>query len=329
MQKRNVFNTSSLLSQNVCRSDGRRTVSKLRYSGEKSTAMQAFARLGNEKMLHEYCEIIYKLLGLVIDFISAEDETLRLSGGSNFNPFCAAIRKVRAGFEACHQCDVANGQLAARKKQTLCYRCHAELYEIIVPLFDNRGIYLGSLTSGQFHLAGTPRAGRRKISALAAKLGLNPEQLHKDYLNSRELSQKQLEGVIEYLEMIGRHLTGLHENLIFLEKINTPGKIESIRQYIEKHYRDRLSLEEVAQKFYISPSSLSHSFKKEMNVPFNAYVNSFRINEVKKQLDDTELSISEIALNCGFGSIAQFNRVFRSETGMSAGQYRRKSMTGR
>lgn len=291
--------------------------------------MQAFARLGNEKLLHQYCEIIYKLLGLVIDFISAEDETLRLSGGSNFNPCCTAIRKVPAGFEACHRCDVANGQLAALQKHPRCYRCHAGLYEIIVPLFDSRGVYLGSLTSGQFHLAGSPRAGRRKISELAAKLNIDPDRLYEDYLKSRELSQKQLEGVIEYLEIIGRHLTGLHENLIFLEKINTPGKIESIRRYIEKHYRERLSLEDVAQKFYISSSSLAHSFKKEMNIPFNAYVNSFRVNEVKKQLADTKLSISEIALNCGFGSIAQFNRVFRAETGITAGQYRRKAISSR
>jgi AraC family transcriptional regulator len=56
-------------------------------------------------------------------------------------------------------------------------------------------------------------------------------------------------------------------------------------------------------------------------------VNSFRVNEVKKRFADTKLSINEIALNFGFGSIAQFNRVFRAETVITAGQYRRKAVS--
>ena len=92
---------------------------------EKNITSQAFARLGNEKLLHEYCDILHKLMGLVVDFISADDETLRLSGGSNFNTYCAAIRENPKGFSACHQCDVIHAFRGAKNQEAICYRCHA------------------------------------------------------------------------------------------------------------------------------------------------------------------------------------------------------------
>ena len=77
---------------------------------------EAFERLGNEKQLQEYSEIIYKLTGLVIDFISAEQETLRISHGVNFNPYCKMLRSCRKGRSVCLQCDVSNARRAAAEK---------------------------------------------------------------------------------------------------------------------------------------------------------------------------------------------------------------------
>ena len=58
------------------------------------------------------------------------------------------------------------------------------------------------------------------------------------------------------------------------------------------------------------------------NVSFTDYINAFRVNKAKEMLSDTRLSVSEIAMMTGFGSISQFNRVFLAETGMSAKKYR-------
>lgn len=289
---------------------------------KKSITLQAFAKLGNEKLLHRYCEILYKLMGLVVDFISAENESLRLSGGSNFNAYCSAIRENKSGFDACHNCDVIHAFQGARNGEAICYRCHAGLYEVVVPLFDEQKNYLGCLTSGQFHLQNEKRNSPQEIYDLARLYALDPEKLYQAYQNSPVLSQDQLDGTISYLEIIGRHLTGLRENLIFLERINTPGKIESIRKYLEENYTGKLRIRDVARKFYVSVSFLSHNFKRELNVSFTDYINAFRVNKAKEMLSDTRLSVSEIAMMTGFGSISQFNRVFLAETGMSAKKYR-------
>lgn len=290
---------------------------------DKSITLRAFAKLGNEKLLHSYCDILRKLLGLVVDFISAENETLRLSSGSNFNAYCAAIRESCEGAAACHRCDVVHGLQGARCGEAVCYRCHAGLYEVVVPLFDGRKAYLGCLTSGQFHLRGEKKNSRGEVHELARLYGLDPEALFEAYRNSPTLSPEQLEGVISYLKVIGTHLTGLRENLIFLEKIDTPVKIESIRRYLEENYTQKLLIRDVARRFYVSESFLSHNFKRELNVSFTDYINAFRVNKARELLADTRLQVSEIAMVTGFGSISQFNRVFMAEVGVSAKEYRR------
>ena len=62
---------------------------------------KVFAELGKEKHLVEYHNILFKLLGVVVDFINAEGQSLKLSKMKHFNPYCAMIRAVPSGFSCC------------------------------------------------------------------------------------------------------------------------------------------------------------------------------------------------------------------------------------
>ncbi len=292
---------------------------------KSSVTERAFVKLGREKLLHGYCDSVYKMMGLPVDFISSEDETLRLSGGTHFNPYCSLLRSAAGGYNACWQCDKYNARLAAEEKKSRCYCCHAGLFDVVVPLFDSAGDYLGCLTTGQFLLKDRPKETGRKISARARQYGLNARKLSKFYAASPVLTEKQLDGVTQILEIIGAHLTGLRENLIFLEKVNTPDKLEAVRKYIEKNYMKRLTVEQTAKALYLSSSFISHEFSKFMHVSFVTYLNSFRLAKTREMLAETNRSVSEIAFLCGFGSISQFQRLFRAETGMSPKEYRKKA----
>lgn len=284
-----------------------------------------FAKLGNEKILHEYSEIIFKLTGLIIDFISAKEETLRISKGSNFNSYCTTLRSSQSGKAQCHFCDVSNALQAAKKKHAVCYSCYAGLHEIVVPLFTNGGEYIGSMTSGQFHLDNSPLLSDEQIIELAKQHEVEPETLLDAYKKSVSLTRTQLDGLIQYLQIVGSHLTGTYDNVIFMEKINVPDKIELVKQYLEANYAKDISIEQIAKKFYISPGYLAHKFKETMNVPFHHYINSFRIKKACEMLSYTDLFISEIAAMNGFGSISQFNRIFQAQKGMTPSQYRHKT----
>lgn len=288
---------------------------------ERITA-EAFARLGKEKQIQEYSEIIFKLTGLVIDFISAEGETLRISHGVNFNPYCKMLRSCKHGEEACHRCDIINARSAANEKSLICYTCYAGLHEIVVPVYDDNENYIGCMTSGQFHLSGAPVLTKKDVFQLAESYGLNKTALYNEYKRSNSLTPVQVEGIISYLKIIAAHLTGIREHLIFMDKINMSDKIESVKRYLDEHYASPMSIEQVAEKFHISPSNLAHKFKDTVNISFQRYIKFKRLQKSKEMLRGTKLSIAETAYACGFGSVSQFNRTFRSVVGVAPGQYR-------
>ncbi len=290
-----------------------------------SITAEAFAMLGKEKQIQEYSDIIFKLTGLVIDFISAEGETLRISHMVNFNPYCKMLRSCENGKKACLQCDVFNASRAAVEKKSVCYSCYAGLHEIVVPVFDEKEKYIGCMTSGQFHLSGTPLLAKKSVFELAVRYGLDGEELYQAYKMSNNLTPVQVEGILAYLKIIGKQLTSIREHLVFMDKINVPDKIAMVKKYLDENFDSQITIESVAKKFSISPSNLAHKFKDTVNVSFQRYVNFRRLMRAREMLKETKLSISEIAYSCGFGSVSQFNRVFRSSVGCAPRQYRERN----
>ncbi len=284
---------------------------------------RVFAKLGQEKQLREYHEIIYKLIGVVVDFISADGVSLKLSEGKHFNPCCTKIRNTEAGYAACGVCDTEYARRAARSGKPLVYTCHAGFLEILVPLYDNAGNYIGSMTAGQFHRKDTPVPGKSAIAARVREFGLDLKEMFGLYRQTLRLSEQQIEGLIEYLETIGRLLVSTRNNLLFMESVNAPDRVSLIKEFVEKNYGKRLSVPKIARRFYMSPGYFSHFFKKEVGVSFQSYLNLYRVSKAKEMLEDTELSVSEIACLTGFGSISQFNRTFRNSTGKNPGSIRK------
>lgn len=290
-----------------------------------SLTAEAFAMLGKEKQIQEYSDIIFKLTGLVIDFISAEGETLRISHMVNFNPYCKMLRSCEKGRKACLLCDVFNASRAAEEKKAVCYSCYAGLHEIVVPVFDEKENYIGCMTSGQFHLSGAPLFSRKNIFEIAARYGLDGGKLYQAYKKSNSLTPVQTEGIISYLKIIGRQLTSIREHLIFMDKINVPDKISMVKKYLDENFDSEISIEQVAKKFSMSPGSLAHKFKETVNISFQRYVNFRRLMRAREMLKETQLSVSEIAYSCGFGSVSQFNRIFRASVGIAPSQYRKQN----
>lgn len=101
-------------------------------------------------------------------------------------------------------------------------------------------------------------------------------------------------------------------------------RIGYIYDYIMKHYDHDIRLEDIAREAHMTPQAFCRYFKKHTRLTFISFLNEVRINEACKQLADGSFdSISTIAYNCGFNSIANFNRVFRSVTGKSPRAYLR------
>ncbi|AWB45921.1 AraC family transcriptional regulator [Paenibacillus sp. CAA11] len=102
-------------------------------------------------------------------------------------------------------------------------------------------------------------------------------------------------------------------------------KVYEVTEYLHAHYAERLSVQELAERFYISSTYLCRLFKRTTGFTLMEYLNAIRIQEAKHLLCDTRLKVTQIAENTGFGSIAHFNRVFKSLTRKSPLQYRKQS----
>ncbi|UJW57069.1 response regulator [Bacillus sp. A116_S68] len=96
------------------------------------------------------------------------------------------------------------------------------------------------------------------------------------------------------------------------------------KDYIDQHYDQVITLEEVANHIGISSYYLSRLFKDKFHVTFIEYVTSVRLQRAKGFLLDGSMSLKEIALNIGYKDPNYFSRVFKKETGLSPTGYRSK-----
>ncbi|MGN9864060.1 AraC family transcriptional regulator [Bacillus swezeyi] len=102
-------------------------------------------------------------------------------------------------------------------------------------------------------------------------------------------------------------------------------KISEIASYIHDSFQETLTLNGLAELFFISPSYLSRVFKKVTGFHLPEYIRHIRIREAKKYLRDTDEKILNIAEETGFKHISHFNKVFKGIVGMPPLQYRKKS----
>ncbi len=102
-------------------------------------------------------------------------------------------------------------------------------------------------------------------------------------------------------------------------------KIYKITSYIHHHYAENLTLESLSSNFYISPHYLSRQFKLTTGFTLILYIQETRIKRAQELLLDTDMKIIDIIDQCGFGSISQFNRVFKNLAGCSPSKYRKNN----
>lgn len=97
--------------------------------------------------------------------------------------------------------------------------------------------------------------------------------------------------------------------------------VSDVKKYINAHTHDKLSLNEVAAIFGISPSYLSQLFGKYNDTGFNEYINICKIEEAKRLLKAENLKVYEVADILNFGSEFYFSKVFKKIQGVTPSEY--------
>ncbi len=285
---------------------------------------KVFLELGKEDKFVEYHNIIYKLVGVVVDFVNIEGKAMNILPMKHLNKYCAALQ--RSTNAPCHRYTNKFLLEARNLEHELLYRCYAGLTDLILPLYDNEKKYVGALTAGQFFIEGEEPCSEEFIRDLARNENVETgdKTLYELYMDSPVLNRRQIEGLIDFLRNIGEMILDARSKILFWEQGNAAERIQLIQDYIHQNYMKNLSVEKVSARFFLSPNHFCRYFKKSTGVTFIEYLNLYRIAKSEELLRNRALGIMEISIRCGFGSVSQFYRHFKQVKGISPKELRKK-----
>lgn len=144
--------------------------------------------------------------------------------------------------------------------------------------------------------------------------------------HDRQPKTLELEVQIELLTIwlsLYRNWLGSHKDR---EKESDPNqeRIRTLLAYIQEHYSEKLTLEELAQQIHICKNECCRMFKKYMNETLFSYLLAYRVNQSLILLSDTDMEITEIAEKCGFANPGYYTRVFKRIREITPMNYRKK-----
>lgn len=255
----------------------------------------------------------------------------------NFSPFCNLMRSSPEFRHLCQKCDMYGGLEAYKTGQPSIYRCHAGLTDISLPIVKENQL-TGFLLFGQVQVTDEENSNYTSIQTINTDW-MSLSELRQARNKVKLVSSKQVESAASVL----REISQFHErdkdprdqikfSINKKEAINhkkptsSNEEIKKALTYIQKNLTRPITLEEVANHVYLSQYYFSKLFKKEMNVNFVTYINQARVEEAKKLLLESTLSIESISRHLGFSQPSYFIKTFRSMTSVTPANYRKSSI---
>lgn len=99
--------------------------------------------------------------------------------------------------------------------------------------------------------------------------------------------------------------------------------LREIKDYIDLHYHQKITLDDLAQQFFINKFYLTRLFKEQFGISVNHYLLQVRTTQAKQLLRFSNLSIEQVGQECGMNDANYFSRMFKKVEGITPGEYRR------
>ena len=141
-------------------------------------------------------------------------------------------------------------------------------------------------------------------------------------------SELLVQGLItEFLGFIIKHKLFTDEKIADKRSTGQLVPFKRVVSYIEQNYAQKIMLADLAKTAGMTPKYFCSFFYGMTRKTPIEYVNNYRIERACEQLLSTEMSITDIGLNCGFNEISYFIKTFRKAIGTTPHQYRKKART--
>ncbi|NJM94912.1 MAG: AraC family transcriptional regulator [Cytophagales bacterium] len=100
-------------------------------------------------------------------------------------------------------------------------------------------------------------------------------------------------------------------------------QFERVHHFLLQHFERPLRLQEAADLLHLSSSAFSHYFHRRTGKSFSRFLTELRVSKACQLLRDSRLSVAQIALECGFQNLSNFNRLFKKTKGCSPMGYKK------
>lgn len=154
-------------------------------------------------------------------------------------------------------------------------------------------------------------------------------QISWEFYKKRDGYQFYITGVLN--QLVGNLFRNFKYHIFNLESMDVHlsdlDRLKSVVKYVDEHFMDKITLQEMAEKEHLSIFYFSHFFTEKMGIPFYEYVNHVRIDKAVKLLTEGDDTIITIALDCGFANVTSFNRYLKRKYNCTPSKYREINRT--
>lgn len=236
----------------------------------------------------------------------------------NIADFCNIVRSDEVGLKKCQNCDENACSTAKVSKRLYIYRCHAGLTESILPITVSN-IVIGYLFFGQVFSYNLYSEGITQILKDCQNLKIDFHKLKKS-LNSQPLiDEDYIISASHIMETVASYLC--IERMVALKQENIIVKIDD---YIHDNFAKDIDVMDIVSTFEIGKTQLYEISKENYGVGIATYIRNLRISKAKELLvEHNELSLKEIATQCGFNDYNYFITVFKREVGLTPKEFSR------
>lgn len=226
--------------------------------------------------------------------------------------FCGMIRSCPEGRQACARCDAQACAYAAKQNKTHIYRCHAGLTEAIMPLHVGR-VLVGYLLFGHVFAYDSLEAGWEVIRQCCRNYPVDPDGLRASLREMPLISHEYIQSAARVLHMTASYLA--MERMATLQEDTTAAKLDA---YISEHYAKPITSEHLCKQLGIGRSKLFKLSQELYGCGISTQLRKLRMEKARTLLlDRPDLSITQIASECGYGDYNYFISVFSRTYGKS------------
>ena len=261
----------------------------------------------NKEQLKRIIEDIFLLTGISIAILDTEHNPITTT--MQKQEYCRLLQKTKGEANLCRECDKKILEKCASSKKLERHICRAGLYDCAMPIIKYDTI-IAYVLMGQIRSSNSPDELKYIPNATPQAIA----KLKKHYKQTPFMTENQLQGLYDLLPHI------LFNDAI--EIVYDPFVNEAIN-YIEENLERKISVEHLCNKFHVSKNYLYEAFKANLSNTVTGYINEARIRRAKELLEQTNLSVYQIAEKTGVENYTYFCKLFKKLSGTTPTEYRK------